>query len=157
MGLSGNLMAQTKIAPPAVATSLLLRLLEFNKNIEEGDEITICVLGDPEMAEALEANIGTNIGKGKLKKVIDTDKFPRKNPDVLFIGDSTLVDEAIEFTWAEKVLGVTRIPDLVTKGVMLGFGIGEDLNFETLLNTISSKLAGIEWDQTILNSATIIE
>ncbi|MFH2037016.1 MAG: YfiR family protein [Candidatus Zixiibacteriota bacterium] len=156
--LSGNsLLAEDKPAPANVAADMTTKLLKMENKTSQAGDITIYVMGDPDVAAILEELIGMEIGKSKIDKITMGDDLPKTKPTVLFIGDESKVDKAVEYTRAEKILSVTGIPNLISKGVSLGIGISETLNFKIIINLPASNQEGLDWNPAILKLATVIE
>lgn len=145
-------LAQTKEAPEPIAAALLVKVIGFEKKISQGD-ISIYVLGSWNMTKELQKIIG----QANIKNVESGNNLPSTTPSILFVCDKSKVDEAIKYTQDNKILSVTNIPDIVTDGVTLGFGVGDDNKPKILLNINSSAKEGLNWNPAIMKVAQIIK
>ena len=152
------LIAGTTVTPAKLVSAFIVKLASFEKNLSSSPgDITIYVMGAPEVAKELKTGIGKSIGKATLKNVISGDKLPDTKPSIFYIGDESKVDEVKNYCRSNKVLSVTGLPDLVAKGITLGVGIGEDGKPRILLNISSSVEEGLDWNPAILKVATTIK
>ena len=147
--------SQIKDAPANIVAALAIKIFGFNNKLN-GD-LTIYVIGDQDVANELKKGIGKSIGKGTLKDVIVGDDIPTAKPSILFIGDASKVNGALEYTRANKILSVTGITDLVSKGVTLGIGIGDDNKPKILLNLSASVEEDLDWNPAIMKVAKTIK
>ena len=83
--------------------------------------------------------------------------LPSSKPSILFVADNGKDDMATKYTQENKVLSATNIPDLVSKGVTLGFGVGSDNKPKILLNVNSSAKEGLDWNPAIMKVAQIVK
>jgi acylphosphatase len=150
--LNTQVSAQTKEAPASIAAALLVKVIGFEKNISAGD-ITIYVLGSSSMASELKKVIG----QAKIKTVDSGNSLPSAKPSILFVADNNKADAAMKYTQENKVLSATNIPDLVSKGTTLGFGVGADNKPKILLNVTSSAKEGLDWNPAIMKVAQVIK
>ena len=150
--LNNPLFAQVKDVPAPIAAALFVKVIGFEKNISNA-EITIYVLGSSELALELKKAIG----QANIKNVLSGNNLPTTKPSVIFIADESKMAAAIEYTRKNKILSVTNIPDLVAKGITLGFGIGADNKPKILLNLNSSVEEGLDWNPAIMKVAQIIK
>ena len=97
------------------------------------------------------------IGQANIKNVESGNNLPSTTPSILFVCDKSKVDEAIKYTQDNKILSATNLPDLVTGGVTLGFGVGDDNKPKILLNINSSAKEGLNWNPAIMKVAQIIK
>lgn len=156
--LSAVSSAQVADAPANVAAALTVKLVGFAENLSEtGKEITIHVIGAPDVAAELEKGIGKPVGKATLKGVTSGSGMPASVPTVLFIGDASKLADGIAYTQSNKILSITSKPDLVSKGSTLGVGVGEDGKPKILLNLTSSNEEGINWNPAIMKVAQTIK
>ncbi|MBN2425058.1 MAG: DUF4154 domain-containing protein [Calditrichaceae bacterium] len=142
------LFAQTKEAPAPIAAALLVKVIGFEKNISAG-EITIYVLGSSDITAELRKVIGT----ANIKSVQTGSSLPSTKPSILFIADEGKMAEAVEYTRKNKILSVTNLPELVSKGVTLGFGIGKADKPIILMNLTSSAEESLDWNPAIMKVA----
>ncbi len=149
---NGLLTAQVNEAPAPIAAALLVKVIGFEKNISAGD-ITIYVLGSGSMASELKKVIG----QANIKSVQSGNSLPSSKPSILFVTDDGKTDVTTKYTQENKVLSATNIPDLVSKGVTLGFGVGSDNKPKILLNVTSSAEEGLDWNPAIMKVAQIIK
>ena len=150
--LNAQLPAQTKEAPASIAAALLVKVIGFEKNISSGD-ITIYVLGKSDVDEELTKIIG----QANIKKVLSGNNLPSSKPSILFIANAGKLNAAIKYTQDNKILSVTNLPDLVSDGATLGFGVGTDNKPKILLNINSSAKEGLDWNPAIMKVAQIIK
>lgn len=146
------ILAQAEEAPAPIAAALLVKVIGFEKNISSGD-ITIYVLGSSEVTKELKKVIG----QANIKNVQSGNDLPSSKPSILFLCDAGKVETTIEYTQDNKILSVTNIPDLVTDGVTLGFGVGSDNKPKIFLNINSSAKEGLNWNPAIMKVAQIIK
>jgi len=143
-------------APVNIQTSLFLKLLVFNKDISQDDKVSVYVIGNPDFAAEMKKEIGTKIGKATLSDVAEGVNLPSQKPSVIYLGDISKLDEIIRYTRENKLLSITGIPDLVSKGISLGVGIS-DGKPKVLLNMSASKEEDIPWNPAILKISTIFK
>jgi hypothetical protein len=149
---NGFLLAQVNEAPAPIAAALLVKVIGFEKNISAG-EITIYVLGSNDISNELKKVIG----QANIKTVQSGNSLPSSKPSILFVADNGKDDMATKYTQENKVLSATNIPDLVSKGVTLGFGVGSDNKPKILLNVNSSAKEGLDWNPAIMKVAQIVK
>lgn len=150
--MNSKLPAQPKEAPAAIAVALLVKVIGFEKDISSGD-ITIYVLGSSDVTKELKKVIG----QANIKSVQSGNDLPSSIPSILFICDVKKAEKATKYTQDNKILSVTNLPDLVTEGVTLGFGVGSDNKPKILLNINSSAKEGLNWNPAIMKVAQIIK
>ncbi|MEJ2053802.1 MAG: YfiR/HmsC family protein [Calditrichaceae bacterium] len=150
--LSAQSHGQTKEAPSSITAALLVKVIGFEKNISAND-IIIYVLGSNELYSELKKVIG----QANIKGVQSGNTLPSSKPSILFVADQRKVDAATKYTQDNKVLSATNIPDLVSEGVTLGFGIGDDNKPKILLNVTSSAKEGLDWNPAIMKVAQVIK
>ena len=150
--LNSQVAAQTEEAPASIAAALLVKVIGFEKNLSTSD-IKIYVLGSNDMADELKKVIG----QAKIKTVQSGNSLPSSKPSILFVADEGKADDATKYTQENNVLSATNIPDLVSKGVTLGFGVGSDNKPKILLNVTSSAKESLDWNPAIMKVAQIIK
>jgi len=150
--LSAQSHGQTKEAPASITAALLVKVIGFEKNISAGD-ILIYVLGSNDLYSELKKTIG----QANIKAVQSGNSLPSSKPTILFIADESKVDEVSKYTQENKVLSATNIPDLVSKGITLGFGVGSDNKPKILLNVTSSAKEGLDWNPAIMKVAQVVK
>jgi hypothetical protein len=101
--------------------------------------------------------IGAKIGNSTVANVMSGDGLPIIQPAILYLGDASKVDEAINYTRSKQILSISGIPDLVNNGITLGIGIGDDGKPSVLLNMSSSKEENLVWNPAILKIAKTIK
>jgi hypothetical protein len=144
--------AQEKEAPANVAAAMVVKVIGFEKKVSSGD-VSIYVLGAPGVATELKKLITI----ANLKNVESGDALPASKPSALFVGNVTKADAAVKYSRDNKILSITSLPELVAKGVTLGFGIGEDGKPKILLNLASSAAEGLDWNPAILKVARTVQ
>jgi hypothetical protein len=158
MIMSGSqLYSQVKSAPASIAAAMALKVVGFEKGMDKGGDITIYVLGANDVADELKKGVGKPVGKANLKEVLAGDNLPATKPTILFLGNAAKFDAAIQYTHANKVLSVTGLPELASKGISLGFGVGDDNKPKILLNLSASVEEGLDWNPAILKVAQTIK
>lgn len=156
-GFSMQLFAQVKDAPASVAAAMLLKVAVFEKNVSSTGEINIFVLGADEVADELKKGVGKPVGKSTLKSVDTGSDLPSSKPTILFCGDAAKLDDVLGYCKSNKVLSVTGAPENVSKGIALGFGVGEDNKPKILLNLTASSECGLDWNPAILKVAQTVK
>ena len=152
------LYSQSGATPPNIVAALIVKLIPLEKNIGGNEEdLTIYVLGAPKVADELKKLIGRKIGNASLKNIVEGDNLPEKKPNVLYVGNASHVNNAMEYTRSNKILSITGIPELVEKGVTLGIGVGEDGKPKIILNLSSTLQEGLEWNPAILKFAKTVK
>lgn len=142
-------------APAKIVAPMIGKLLAFEKNI--AGNITIYVLGAPDVAAEFEKGIGKTIGRATIVKVDQGPDLPATKPTILYIGDAVKVRQVLQYTQAEKVMSTTGQPALVQSGVALGIGIGEDGKPKVLLNVTTSEREALNWNPAIYEVAQLIK
>lgn len=158
LSLAGNsLNAQMKNAQASIAAAMIVKVIHFEKNIANSDDISIYVLDAPEVAKELEKAIGASVGVSTLKTVASGKTLPADKPSLIYCDADSRLAEVLAYSRGEKILSVTGHPDLVDEGVSLGFGIGEDNKPKIILNVNASLEEGLDWNPAILKIAKIIK
>jgi hypothetical protein len=153
LSMSLSLFAEVKEAPPNVAAAMLVKVIGFEKVIAAKSDVSIYVLGSEEVANELKKGIG----QANIKNVEVGADLPASAPSVLFVADASKLEAAMAFTHQNKILSVTGLPDLVSKGITLGFGVGDDSKPKILLNLSASAEEGLDWNPAILKIAKTIQ
>ena len=144
-------------APVKFQSALLLKLLAFQKDISNGSRpLVVHVIGNADLAAELEGNIGYAVGKGALKEVIASDDLPAQDVAVIYIGETKGVDRVLEYAKANKITTVSGMPDLLHRGVSIGFAVAQGKP-KVFVNVEASKAAGVKWNPAILKIASLIE
>ncbi len=143
-------------ASPKIQAAIFLKLLAFSKDLDSAGDISVHVIGSPEFADEMKKSVGREIGKSKIVSVEETSELPSRKPSVLYIGDPAKLEEIIAYTRSSKVLSITGLPDLVTKGVTLGIGVA-DGKPKILLNVSASEKEGVVWNPAIMKISTLIK
>ena len=146
-----------KNAPASIAAALTYKVIKYEKTIESSGEISIYVLGAVDIQSELEKGIDKEIGGSILKSVDGGEGLPASKPSVLFVGSESKLNTAINYSREHKVLTVTNIPGLVTSGVTLGIGIGDDGKPCILINLTSSVEENLNWNAAIMKVAKTIK
>ncbi|MCP4581526.1 MAG: YfiR family protein [candidate division Zixibacteria bacterium] len=151
-------LAQTAETPADVVTPLLIKLAGFEKNISGNEkDLSVYIMGSPSMYEKFGDKIGTKIGNATIANVMSGVDLPIIQPAILYLGDPSKAEEAIQYTRSKQILSVTGIPDLVSRGITLGIGEGENGKPSVLLNMSSSKEEKLVWNPAILKIAKTIK
>jgi hypothetical protein len=152
---SGN--AATK-APPDIVSALIIKLVAFEKNVSsDGNEISIWVIGSPELATELKKGIDHKIGKGTIISVEGGEGLPAQKPSIICISNSAQLAAVTDYSRSQKVLTVTDIPELTSQGVTLGIVTGSDGKPEVTINLTASKAEGLDWNPAIMKIAKTIK
>lgn len=152
--ICGSVCMASGEAPPQVVSALVLKLAPLEKGISGATgDVTIHVIGSPDIAAALSKAKGTKIGGGTLKAVTENGALPASTPSIIILADASMQADVTAYAKKNKVLSVTSIPDLVAKGIALGMGLGADGKPEVFLNPTASKEAGLNWNPAIFKIA----
>ena len=73
------------------------------------------------------------------------------------MGSASRIEEALEYTLSNKILSVTGDPNLMDRGITLGFGIGDDSKPKIVLNPQSAAQEGLEWNPAIFKIAKTVK
>ncbi|HDQ44321.1 MAG TPA: DUF4154 domain-containing protein [bacterium] len=147
---------QLKKTPADVAAAMLVKVAEFERNLSDGRDIQIYVMAAPEVAAELKKGIGSLIGKSTLRGVESGAGLPSTKPSILYVESASEVDRVLGYTRSQKILSATGNPDLVEKGITLGFGVGDDGKPKIVLNTVGSVQEGLDWNPAILRIARTV-
>ena len=156
IGVSGSLFGQNP-APPNIAAALTMKVVKYERNVAGSGNISVYVLGNQDIQTQFEKGIGKEIGSATLKSVYGGNELPSTPPNILFVGEQSLLEPAIQYAQEQQVLTVTQIPDLVSRGVALGIGVGDDAKPKIIINLNSSKQHGLDWNATIMKIAKTVE
>jgi len=156
LGISTSVLGQNP-APANVASALILKVIKYERNISSGGSISIYVLGNPEAQTELEKGLGLQIGSATLSDVSGGEDLPGAKPSVLFVGQTANTDVAIEYARSNNILSVTNDPELVTKGVTLGVGVGNDGKPKIMINLSSSDEENLNWNADIMKVARTVK
>ncbi len=140
------------VAPVDIQAALALKLLAFNEKLASSENVNVYCMNSTEFAKNLKNGIGKQVGSSKLSSVVEGDGVPAEKPSVIYIGNSSKLDDILSYSRANGVLTITGDPALIAKGVSLGIGIINDKP-KVLLNLSSSKLESITWNPAILKIA----
>lgn len=154
--LAGPADCQVQNAPPSVAAALTIKLAAFYKNIDTDGDVSVYVMGSPQVAAELEKGIGTAIGPSRLARVFSGEEVPGQKPSILFVGKQVNLDKALAYSRARKILTVTGLPDLVGRGVTLGIGVGNDGKTRVILNLESAVEENVSWNPAIMKIARTV-
>lgn len=140
------------VAPADIQAALTLKLLAFHEKLSSSSNITVYVVNGSEYAHILKKAIGKPIGSSTLSSVIEGDDVPGEKPSVIYLGNSSKLDDILSYSRSNDILSITGDPSLISKGVTLGFGVSQEKP-KILLNLSSSKLEDINWNPAILKVA----
>lgn len=152
-----HLVSQTLEAPENLVAALLVKLSAFEKTISSSGNVIVYVLGDPKVAVELQKVVGETIGQSKLALVLFGDKLPDEIPNILYVGKTTKLVQALAYSRKNKILSVTGIPELVKEGVTLGIGVGNDGKPKVILNLNSTIEENLLWNPAIMKVARTIK
>ncbi|MBN1113708.1 MAG: DUF4154 domain-containing protein [Oligoflexia bacterium] len=135
-GISGGL-------PKPIQAVLLSKTLQFYTN--SSPQLTIYVVGD----DGIVAELKKIAGKGKILKVEAGAGLPSSKPDVVFLVDSSKVNDVIGYTRTNRILSCTSDPELVKKGISLGL-VQMDGKPKINLNSTGYEKESIRWNPSLL-------
>ncbi len=148
-------MAETYAkVPEKLQAAILIKILAMSKEISNGEEISIHVIGAPEAAAELRKAVGRKIGRSTLAAVSVGPAPPSLHPSALYIGDRDNLTEWIRYCRENHVLSITGAPDLVERGVTLGVGMRGERP-KILLNAAAANAEKITWNPTLLKISKI--
>ena len=147
-----KLQAQVMPVPGDIAAKLLVKVIEFEKNISKQD-ISIYVQGAPDVAKELKKMVG----KAGIVKVVSGPSLPESKPTIYFVNNAGHLAEALKYTRENKVLSVSNYPAFVPTGITLGLGVGQDNKTKILLNVTASEQEGADWKPAMLKVAQIVK
>ena len=149
---------QAEIAPPNMASGLILQFLAFEKNLMSTDtEMKIHIIGDQDLADEMKKSIGTKIGNRNLSSITNSNSLPSDEIDVLIISNDKKIDEAIAYTRKNKIPSITNNPELVEKGISLGVGMNETGGQVILVNLSATVEENLDWKPVILKIAKTVK
>jgi hypothetical protein len=151
------IFSQILDAPQNIAAALLIKLSAFEKTISSTGDVMVYVLGAPDVASELQKVVGQSIGQSRLAKVKSGENIPAEKPDILYIGKTSKLTQAIAYTRNNKILSITGMPNLVMEGVTLGIGVGSDGRPKVVLNLSSTVEENLTWNPAIMKIARIIK
>jgi len=152
-----SLNAQMKNAPASIAAAMIVKVIQFEKQIANGEDISVYVLDAPEVAGELEKAIGVSVGASTLKTVVSGKAIPTEKPSLIYCDADARLTEVLDYSRENKILSVTGHPKLVEQGISLGFGIGDDNKPKIILNMNASLEEGLDWKPAILKIVKIIK
>jgi hypothetical protein len=152
-----SVKSQNADTPSSVAAALVMKLAAFEQNLSNGGNLVIYVLGAPEVAGELEKGIGKSIGSSVLKSVVSGAGLPAVKPSILYVGSSGAAKNAVAYARANKVLSMSGLPDLASKGVTLSFGIDNDGKPAIKLNLTSTIEENVVWNPAIMKVVATVK
>lgn len=138
-------------APMNIQAALVIKLLAYNTNVNQGDDLVVYVIGAPKFAQTMKPAIGRAIGNSKLSDVVVLERPPQLAPTaaaVLYVGDPAQLDNALAYCRKHQILSITGLPALMDKGVTLRVGV-EQKKPAILLSTALSQKEGVKWDKKV--------
>lgn len=144
------------IAPMKLQGPIFMKILGLNNQIVSGGDVTIHVIGSPEFADEIKKKIGQKIGRIKLVAVNGSDGLPTEKPSAIYIGHPSILEEALSYSRANKIMSMTGIPGLASKGVTAGIGIS-DGKPRILINATAMKAEGVEFNPALFKVAKVIK
>ncbi len=140
--------------PRKFQAALLVKVLGMSKEVTENADVSIHVIGDPEAAEELKKGLGRRLGKAELKTITASDDLPRTPPSAIYIGSAEMAEEARAYCRKHGILSICSLPELMEKGVTLGFAM-EGGKPKILLNLSATKEEGVTWDPVMYKISRI--
>ena len=145
-------------APPNMAAGLIIQLAAFEKStMAKGGDLSIHIIGSTALADEMKRSIGEMVAKRKLTTITESKSLPESPVDILVISDKGMLEKALEYTRANKIMSATDKQDLVEKGVTLGIGMNENGGQIITLNMSASIEEGLDWKPAILKIAKTIK
>lgn len=144
-----------KESPASVAAALTLKLAGFNNKLSGG--VKIYVVGNDVLASELKKGVGKPLGKATLSSVDAGADVPGSKYDIIVCGSSGKAGAVSKFAKSHKALSVTNIPSILSKGISLGIGVGDDNKPKILLNLTQSSEEGIDWNPAIMKVAETVK
>lgn len=138
-------------APFNIQAALIIKLLAFNKNVNQGGDLVCYVIGAPKFAQTMEPAMGRSIGKSRLVAIKALDRVPEtppSGPAVLYVGQHDLVEPALAYCQKNQILSMTGVPKLMDKGIALRVGV-EHRKPAVLLSSKLSAKEGVLWDSKV--------
>lgn len=151
------LSAGPKKAPPNQVSQAIISACLFEKGIASQEEVSIYVMGNPAITDALQMYVDQSLGKAILKKLDSGDTPPAETPTILFLGDAGLVNKASSYCQENGVLSITNIPSAVKKGISLGIVLNESGAPTLLLNPNETAKEGKNWNPAIMKMAQVVK
>jgi hypothetical protein len=151
------LLSQAGDAPANVAAALLVKAAAFERRTAGGGDVSVYVLGGRDVAAELKKGTGQALGASVLKTVQEGADLPSAQPTILFIGDKAKAADAIAYCRTRKVMSAAASPDLVKKGVSLGFGISGGGSPEIWVNLKASLEEGLDWNPALMKVAKTVQ
>jgi len=156
IGCSSLCFAEYGYAPADIQASLFIKIFLFNNHLNKGRDIVIHVVDSPAFAAEIRKSVGQKIGASRIAAVNEGGTLPSEKPSVIYLGNPAGFEEVIRYTQKNKILSITGIPDLVTKGITLGIGVLEKKP-KILFNLASSEQEGMDWNPVILKISTLVK
>lgn len=146
-----------QLSPPKLKAVIMVKIAELETKISKaGNDVSIHVIGAPELAKALEEFKGKNIGEAKLTQVTHGDGLPAKRVDILFVGSNNGLKDVIHYARSNKVMTVTDRADIFQKGLSVSI-LTEKRRPKISLSPGPSLKEGLDWnlDFTMFQSLTL--
>ncbi len=156
ISLQSIVFTQYKEVPANQVSQVLITACVFEKTISGLDQITLYVMGNNQVAQALGMYINQNLGNTVLKQIDSGTELPATKPTILFIANGEYSDQAIIYCQKNRVLSITNIPGLVEKGISLGIGMDDHGKLVLLLNPRATAGEGKQWNPAVMKMAKII-
>ncbi len=135
-----------KASLPILKAAIILRIVELEENIAKSQkELSIYVLGAPQLAEALQGLAGKQVGVTKLGRVFSGEELPEDRPGIMFVGTSRRINEVTRYTRKNKVLSITDRADVFQRGISVSI-LTERGRPKISLNPTASVEEGLNWE-----------
>lgn len=150
-----NFSYAQKESPASIAAALTLKLAGFNNKLS--GSVKIYVVGNDALAAELKKGVGKPLGKATLAAVDAGADVPGAKYEVIVCGSAGKAGAVSSYAKKNKVLSVTNIPSVLSKGISLGIGVGDDNKPKILLNLTQSSEEGIDWNPAIMKVAETVK
>ena len=133
-----------------ITAVMVLKLAGYDKKIGmETENVSIYVIGSPEVASVLKQLVGRKIGKATLQTVLEGDDVPTDAPTILFNDNADKVSDVVKFTRFNSVLSMTSDEKLVKKGITLGITV-VNKKARIAMNFDASNKENREWNKAMM-------
>ncbi len=145
--------------PAPLTSALMLKIVELEQSLSEGQKLTIAVINDKPLARILLSRQGKAIKNSQLNKILPINNLSELReviPDIIFVGRTSSTKNIIKFANTHNILTITENIEAVSQGVILALYNNEGIP-GILLNLSASKANGFQWQPEILNVASILK
>ena len=134
------------IPPTMQAVQSTIMVCVYNKDIIQRDKFSLYIYDNEELAKNFRFYKGQPVGSTILEEINSGIELPATPPTVMFIsGDSSNIDQIINYCTENNILMITDHPKLLRKGVTVGVGTYSD-GIKILLNTEAVHGSTTAWN-----------